>query len=161
MRRGGAARHLCPLAKRKRGGEKKKKSQPKPAALLQSSANLPQAGRLMACLERQIAALPQPSLARSRAEPSPRCPLPFPRASSCPVRGVCVRLENRPLAESRGRCVEGLASALKSRSVLISSCRKGFLPPPGFVHKVLSYRWGHGPIGREHIPGSSGSKIPF
>lgn len=53
-----------PLSKGGGGGEegekKKKESQPKTAALLQSRINLPPSGRLIACLERQIAALPPP-----------------------------------------------------------------------------------------------------
>lgn len=93
--RGGAARHLCPLAERKRG---KKKKPPKPKQL-QPRTSLPQPGDGFMFRKANV-------LGGSRDEPSPRCPLPFPRGSSCPGCAA----QNGPFIEAQGPCVYGLAS---------------------------------------------------
>lgn len=114
---GRGCRTPLPLSK-----ETKKKIEPKTAALLQSRMNLPQASGLMACLERQIAALPQRS---------PPCPLPFPRESSCPARGCACGGKSAPSLRHKSRCVYGLAST-RSLGMCFDIQLQERVPPPSW-----------------------------
>lgn len=134
-----------PLSRKEERGErkKKKKSLPSPNSCSPGRAS-PRPG-MDSCLERQMTS---EGAGMSRALGA-LCP--FPEGAA--VRGV--RLRTGPSLRHRGRVFTARLLLQPRGCVLISSCRKGFLPPPGFVHKVLSHRWGHGSIGRERIPGSS------
>lgn len=75
---------------------------------------------------------PTPCLERSRNELSPWCPLPFPRGSSCPARGVCVWVENRPLhwGTRVGVCMDWLL--LLSLEICFDIQLQERVPPPSW-----------------------------
>lgn len=85
--------------KEERRGEKKKNKKPPKPKQLQPRPSLPQPGDGFMFRKAN-------DLGGSRDEPSPRCPLPFPRGSSCPGCAA----QNGPFIEAQGPCVYGSAS---------------------------------------------------
>lgn len=86
-----------PLSRKEERGKKKKPN--KNPKQLQPRTSLPQAGDGFVFRKAN-------DLGGSGDEPSPRCPLPFPRGSSCPGCAA----QNGPFIEAQGPCVYGLAS---------------------------------------------------